>query len=162
MAQTTQLTAPHFVFTDLFSLIGAYSHVKAILDAAITNMDVKVTLQRELPQVVPYLEQIGEKLFPKVAPEMRVVAAAVASYDPNGTMWLQKSLNVLFHNGKIKLAEPLELDGVYGAKTRDAVEALQVSLNIKPDGWMGQITQAAIRGAIALLETKNGNAQQRV
>ncbi len=38
----------------------------------------------------------------------------------------------------------LIVDGIYGPKTRAAVEALQAKYGLKVDGFAGQITQAFI------------------
>jgi putative chitinase len=75
---------------------------------------------------------------------MRVVAAASATLDPNVTKWLQASLNKL-----LTPSPNLEIDGIYGPKTREAVETAQKKLGIPVDGWAGEVTQGAILTAFS-------------
>jgi peptidoglycan hydrolase-like protein with peptidoglycan-binding domain len=42
----------------------------------------------------------------------------------------------------------LEVDGIYGPATQEAVEAAQKKLGIPVDGWAGEITQGAIQAAL--------------
>jgi len=104
------------------------------------------SLETAVPQIVPQLASLGATLFPKVAPEMQAVAAASATFDPNVTKWLQASLNKL-----LTPSPNLVVDGVYGPKTRDAVEAAQKKLGIPADGWAGDVTQGAIQAALIKL-----------
>lgn len=99
-----------------------------------------------MPQIIPQLAEIGAALFPKVPAEMQVVAAASATFDPNVTKWLQTALNKL-----LTPSPNLVVDGVYGQKTREAVEAIQKKLGITVDGWAGEITQGAIQTALSKL-----------
>lgn len=85
-------------------------------------------------------EQLGSKLYPKLAPELHAVAAIVTSYSPDYTMWVQRSLNALLP----ALPQPLTVDGKYGHKTRAAVEVLQAQLGLKVDGWAGDVTMTAL------------------
>jgi putative chitinase len=103
-------------------------------------------LQTTAPQIIPHLASIGAALFPKVTPEVQVVAAASATFDPNVTKWLQVALNKL-----ITPSPKLVVDGVYGPNTREAVEAVQKKLGITVDGWAGEITQGAIQMALSRL-----------
>jgi len=53
-----------------------------------------------------------------------------------------------------KLVTPspnLVVDGIYGPKTREAVEAAQKKLGVTVDGWAGEITQGAIQTALSKL-----------
>lgn len=102
------------------------------------------SLEKAAPQIVPQLASLGASLFPKVAPEMQAVAAASATFDPNVTKWLQASLNKL-----LTPSPNLEVDGIYGLKTKEAVEAAQRMLGIPVDGWAGEITQGAIQAALS-------------
>lgn len=114
--------------------------VKELLDKGGVTQQ---SLQMAAPQVVPQLASLGASLFPKVAPEMQAVAAASATFDPNVTKWLQVALN------KILTPSPnLEVDGIYGPATQEAVEAAQKKLGIPVDGWAGEITQGAIQAAL--------------
>ncbi len=56
--------------------------------------------------------------------------------------WLQTSLN------KLGATPPLLVDGIYGAGTRTAVKAFQMSKKLIPDGKAGALTIAVIRAAL--------------
>ena len=134
---------PLTVLTLISSAVQAAGNIKGLLDQGGVT---KQSLQTTVPQIVPQLASIGAALFPKVAPELQVVAAASATFDPNVTKWLQAALNKL-----ITPSPNLVVDGVYGPKTREAVEAIQKKLGIDVDGWAGEITQGAIQLALSKL-----------
>jgi Putative peptidoglycan binding domain len=69
---------------------------------------------------------------------------AAATFDPNMTKRLQAELNKF-----LSPSPNLTVDGFYGPKTREAVEAAQRKLKITVDGWAGKVTQAAIQSALA-------------
>ena len=58
-------------------------------------------------------------------------------------MWLQAALNLLGY--------PLEIDGVFGQATFNAVVAFQTDHGLEPDGICGPLTRAAILEALAAL-----------
>lgn len=125
-------------------IISAVGTVKSIIDIANSNQDIVSKITAEVPHIVTILNDYATKLFPKVAPELRVAAAATSAFDPNVTKWLQGSLNAL-----VSPSPNLVVDGLYGPKTRAAVEALQTKLGLTVDGWAGQITQTAISNLLA-------------
>jgi murein L,D-transpeptidase YcbB/YkuD len=132
---------PLTMLTLISTAVQVASNVKGLLDQGGLTQQ---SLQAAVPQIIPQLADIGAALFPKVAPELQIVAAASASFDPNVTKWLQSSLNKL-----LAPSPNLAVDGVYGPKTREAVEAVQKKLGITADGWAGEITQAAIQTALS-------------
>jgi peptidoglycan hydrolase-like protein with peptidoglycan-binding domain len=77
-------------------------------------------------------------LFPKAAPNLKMLAGAIGAFDPNVTKWLQESLNKLLNP-----SPNLEVDGIYGPRTVEAVEALRQKLGLKAEGLEGQFIQAA-------------------
>jgi|ERR1043166_709088 peptidoglycan hydrolase-like protein with peptidoglycan-binding domain len=123
--------------------------VKAAIDLASSNMDLITKIKQLSAPLASILEGIGAELFPKAAPELHLVGGVIAAFDPNVTKWLQGSLNTV-----LNLTPPLVVDGMYGAKTRDAVEQLQAKLGLKVDGLAGALTQAAIAAALAKLSPK--------
>lgn len=134
---------PLTVLTLISTAVQVAGSVKGLLDQGGLT---KQSLQTTAPEIIPQLASIGAALFPKVSPEMQVVAAASATFDPNVTKWLQAALN------KIVTPSPnLVVDGIYGLKTREAVEAAQKKLGIAVDGWAGEITQGAIQMALSKL-----------
>lgn len=123
-------------------IVSAAGTVKNIIDIASSNADIVTKIKSAVPSIVDVLEDYATQLFPKVAPQLKVAAAAMSAFDPNVTKWLQGSLNALYDAG-------LEVDGLYGPKTRAAVEAVQEKLGLKVDGWAGTLTQAAIQAALS-------------
>lgn len=92
----------------------------------------------KLPQIVP-----GPTPKPQPAPD----GASPSSYD---TKWLQMMLNRLAVMNAFKAPDimPLQVDGSYGWKTREAVRAFQKALNITVDGLTGPETIKTIKQAL--------------
>ena len=134
---------PLAVLTLISTAVQVAGSVKGLLDQGGVT---KQSLQTTVPQIIPQLAEIGAALFPKVPAEMQLVAAASATFDPNVTKWLQTALNKL-----LTPSPNLIVDGVYGPKTQEAVEAVQKKLGITVDGWAGEITQGAIQTALSKL-----------
>jgi len=120
---------PLTVLTVISTSLQVAGTVKELLDKGGVTPQ---SLETAVPQIVPQLASLGASLFPKVAPEMQAVAAASATFDPNVTKWLQASLNKL-----LTPSPNLVVDGVYGPKTRDAVEAAQKKVG-HPCRWLGR------------------------
>ncbi len=136
-------------------IVSAASTIKSIIDVANSNEEIITKIKDAVPQLARLLGEYGSKLFPKVSPELQVAAAAMAAFDPNITKWIQGSLNAL-----VDPSPALVVDGIYGPKTRAAVETVQAKLGLEVDGWAGQLTQAAIQAALAkgpTLGAKNGS-----
>jgi peptidoglycan hydrolase-like protein with peptidoglycan-binding domain len=131
---------PITALTLISTSVQVAGQVKELLDKGSVTQQ---SLETAVPQIVPQLASLGASLFPKVAPELQAVAAASATFDPNVTKWLQGSLNKL-----LTPSPNLEVDGVYGPKTQEAVEAAQKQLGIPVDGWAGEVTQGAILAAL--------------
>jgi peptidoglycan hydrolase-like protein with peptidoglycan-binding domain len=129
-------------------LMQALPTIQKILSGASNNQVITANIQRQMPQdIVAALTQIGMQLFPKVSPALQIVAAVLAVYSkPSDIKDLQTALNKL-----VKPSPNLTVDGVYGAKTRDAVEALQEQLGLTIDGVAGHATKAAIAAELAKL-----------
>lgn len=133
--------------SSIFKLAIQYGPIiKNILDEASTNDAATQKIKIVAPSLTSVLANLGAELFPKAAPELHVLAAATASFDPNVTKWLQKALNNL-----VVPSPNLVVDGDYGKLTRAAVEALQAKLGLAVDGFAGQITQAAIQSLLLKL-----------
>jgi len=124
--------------------VGLAPTVKSILDAATGNESIVAKIKDISAPLAGILETVGETLFPKAAPALRIAAGAMAAFDPDVTKWLQGSLNSL-----LDPSPNLIVDGLYGPKTRAAVEQLQTKFGLRVDGWAGSLTQAAIASALA-------------
>lgn len=121
-------------------LITFGTTVKNILDQSSTNSDVVALITKLASPISGFLQQIGAQLFPEVKKELQIAAAAMATFDPNVVKWIQGAMNSLMN-----LPEPLEVDGIYGAKTKAAVRQFQVNNKMDViDGWAGRVTQALI------------------
>lgn len=125
-------------------ILNAATSIKSILDIANSNEGVVAKIKDILPETIPFLQSIGSQLFPKVAPQIQVAAAAMAAFDPNIVKWVQGACNTI-------LGTTLAVDGHYGDRTKAAVEQLQAKLGLKVDGFAGQITQLAISLAMSKL-----------
>lgn len=120
--------------------------IKETIDVSSSNSDLTAKIKQVAAPLVPFLEQMGAKMFPKAAQALHLVGAVVSSFDPNLTKWLQGGLN------KIVSPSPnLVVDGIYGPRTTAAVEAAQKQLNLTIDGIAGSVTQTAIQNALAKL-----------
>jgi len=134
-----------FNWLDAIRLAFQYGPVvKTILDEALTNADIVTKIQNVAGPVTGMLTSIGASLFPSASEEIQLVGAAIASFDPNVVKWIQKTINTVAAAGKLTIDAPLVEDGVYGAKTKAAIEAFQTQFNLKVDGVAGTITQAAM------------------
>jgi len=122
--------------------------VKAVIDAAESNTSLISKIKDLSSPLASLLEGLGAEFFPKAAPELHIVGGVLAAFDPNTTKWLQGSLNAILGS---TLNPQLVVDGIYGPKTRSAVEQLQAKLGLTVDGLAGAITQAAISALLAKL-----------
>lgn len=114
--------------------------IKAIWDEATSNDDAITKIKALLGgPVVSMLEWIGAQAFPKAAPAIHIIGGIVHSFDPSIAKWIQRCLNTL-----LTPSPNLVVDGIYGAKTKAAVEALQAKYGLKVDGLAGAVTQALI------------------
>lgn len=127
-------------------VIGLAPSIKAIYDAATTNTGVVDEIKKLSAPVATLLESIGQEFFPKASPTIAIVGGVIAAFDPNTAKWLQGALNTL-----LALSPSLVVDGVYGPKTKAAVEQMQTKLGLTVDGLAGKLTQAAIDAALAKL-----------
>lgn len=136
----------------VFQLAVQYGPIiKGLLDEATSNDDLAVKIQRMAQPLAATLTDIGQFLFPKAKPALFIVGGTIAAFDPNITKWLQGALNLV-----LSPSPQLVVDGLYGPKTRDAVERLQAQLGLTVDGLAGHITQAAIQAALAKLGGNDG------
>lgn len=126
-------------------LIPYVGDIKAIIAAATSNEEIAEKIKQAAPHLVNILEGVGGSLYPGLAPALRVVAGALATYDPDGVKWLQGALNEY-----LDLQPPLEVDGYIGQKTIAAVREAQQGLGIDPDGFAGKVTYAALKKALEL------------
>lgn len=123
--------------------------IKDAIDSAWSNDDLATKVKKIAGPLAPIIEQIGAKLFPKAAKELHIVGGVVAAFDPNVTKWLQGAMN------SVNTPSPnLVVDGIYGARTRAAVEQLQKQLGLVVDGLAGTITRAALDALLAKQQTK--------
>lgn len=131
-------------------LLQGASAIKSMIDSSASNQGLVATIEADIPILAPVLERMGELLFPKVAPQLRVAAAAVTQFDPNVTKWLQKVINAAWTGLGMTDPNPnLVVDGYYGRLTTAAVEAIQAKHGLKVDGWAGTLTQAFITGFLS-------------
>src|SRR5215475_15789819 len=93
--------------------------------------------------LLPLLNEIGKQKFPGIDERFAPAAAASTMFDPIRIKWLQTALNALGAN------PPLDVDGEYGPKTKDAVLQFQKAHELVTDGWAGDATHAALQLALS-------------
>jgi peptidoglycan hydrolase-like protein with peptidoglycan-binding domain len=120
--------------------------VREAIDLAESNTDLVSKIKSLSAPLAQLLEGVGSELFPKAAPGLHIVGGVLAAFNPNYAKWLQGALN-----STQNLNPPLVVDGVYGPRTRAAVEQVQAKLGLRVDGLAGQVTEAAIQALIAKL-----------
>lgn len=118
----------------ILALLRVGPEVKKWIDVGLPIID---ELGKEDSKLIPVFEKIGKELFPSLSDQIAIVAAAAdALFDPHGTMWVQRSLNLLQDSG-------LAVDGQYGSRTKAAVTAYQTANQPAAgpiDGWAGPVT----------------------
>jgi murein L,D-transpeptidase YcbB/YkuD len=100
--------------------------------------------------LLPLLGQIGKQMFPDIDERLAAAAAASTMFDPIRVKWLQTALNVIGAN------PPLDVDGEYGPKTKDAVLDFQKAHGLVADGWAGDLTHAALQLALSKTRPAGG------
>lgn len=95
-------------------------------------------VRNNLPAVFDLFSGVGKQLFPELSQQSQVAAAAVV-LDAQTTKRVQTQMN------KLGVQPPLDVDGVYGQKTKSAVSAFQKSEGgLVVDGWAGPLTRKAL------------------
>lgn len=115
-----------------------------------TNGHYAVFLNGLAAPVGKFIADVGSALFPKAAPELQLLGGSLAAFNTNYVKLVQGQINVLAPTIGVKL-DPLIVDGIYGAHTIAAVEAIQAHFGISVDGIAGNITQGFIAHALATL-----------
>ncbi len=95
------------------------------------------------------LAELGAQLFPKLSPELHAAAAALVVSHPNNTSWIQSAINVLASTGYITLTAQLAVDGIYGPKTKAAVELVQARLGFAGTGFVADMEYNAIAALLS-------------
>ena len=94
--------------------------------------------------VIGQLTELGSTLFPKLSPTLHAAAAALVVSHPDNTSWVQSAINILGASGYVTLVAPLAVDGIYGPKTKAAVELVQEKLGLPTTGFVADIEYNAI------------------
>lgn len=144
--------------TILSSITGVAPAMKSLVQQAFSAGNLVTMAQGVLSgNVVAALESTAETLFPKVAPEIRLAAALVTTYDHDHVKWLQGALNSI--NGD----KALVVDGIYGQATVAAVTKFQedtaAEFGLSVDGFAYKITNGAINAVLQRLLTPATTAQ---
>lgn len=103
-----------------------------------SGLDVFQTIQKNAPDVVNFLTNIGAMLFPNLSNPSQQAQAAATALDQETVKKIQAALNA-------KGASPqLDVDGAYGPKTKAAVLSYQQKNGLATDEWAGPITQQSL------------------
>ena len=89
--------------------------------------------------LLPLLMQLGSSVFPGVDPN-KAADAAFSLFDTEHIKWVQMALTLL--------GNTVDVDGVYGKGTKEAVSKFQTESSILVDGWAGTKTNEALRAAL--------------
>lgn len=122
--------------------------IGALITELTSNDDLATKIKLEAGPLADILTGIGATLFPDAAPELQLIGAAIAAFNPSSTKTLQGLLNAL-----VKPSPNLVVDGIYGAKTTAAIKQLQTQLGITPDGIAANLTQKALMAFLAKVPT---------
>lgn len=114
--------------------------VTDIWNAAKTNDDFMVKVQKMLPMVAKAAHEMSGTFLPDVASTVQEIAAAALTFNTELVKYAQRACNQI-----LDLKPPLDVDGMYGPKTTAAVKQLQKQLGLTPDGWFGKLTEAAVK-----------------
>ncbi len=114
------------------------SFVPGILKLAPSG-SVALSMLNSIGRLVEGLSDPGGKLH--------AISAIAAAYNPDYVMWIQGSLNRL-----VTPTPNLDVDGLPGPLTRAAIEQFQRQLGLPADGWVYELTQAAIQTALYALD----------
>lgn len=90
--------------------------------------------------LLPMLMQLGTAAFPNVDPN-KAANAATTLFDTEHTKWVQVALHLLGFG-------TIDVDGVYGKGTKDAVSQFQTTHGLAVDGWAGTNTTEVLRAEL--------------
>lgn len=103
-----------------------------ITEALKKRQSVFELLQSLGPDLIPFLQNVGSKMFPGLSDPKQMVQAGALALDMNHVREIQEALNDL-----VPLDEPLTVDGHYGDKTKAAAKKFQAANGLEADGWIG-------------------------
>jgi len=118
--------------------------VVSLITQAVSNEDLETKLRNLSAPVASLIENIGSTLFPQASSTLHIVAGAIAAFNPDLVKWIQSGLSAV-----MTPSPNLVVDGIYGPKTKAAIQAFQKQQGLVIDGIAGALTQAAIDGLLA-------------
>lgn len=133
-----------FIVKILPTIVSAVGTIKDIIDVANDNDGIVKNVRQAVPKLASLLEDVGGFLFPKAEPQLRIAAAVMTQFNESATKGVQTALNAL-----LDPSPKLVVDGLYGPKTKAAVERFQAQMGLDVDGWAGKMTKAAIDKLLA-------------
>ncbi len=116
------------------------SVVQWIWNAATSNQDFLTKVEQLLPAVAGVANQIATEFFPTAAPAVAKFTSTALMFNTELVKYAQQACNLV-----LKDVTPLEVDGMYGPLTKEAVTKLQMQLGLTADGIFGKITEAAVK-----------------
>jgi hypothetical protein len=131
-------------------IFRAINAAPQIQQAIRTGTPTVQAVEENARDLLPLLRQIGQQMFPGIDDKLAPAAAASTMFDPMRVKWVQTALNVLGTN------PPLDVDGEYGPKTKDAVLQFQTAHGLVVDGWAGDVTHTELQLALAKIKPAGG------
>jgi murein L,D-transpeptidase YcbB/YkuD len=122
------------------------THMGEIQRVATRVATIHGDVQRMLPQLLATINEAqrtlseANVLLGQIAPEFFTTAPMTAIVNHElvyDVRWLQASLNAV-------LGTNLEVDGILGPLTQDAIRQFQHTRGLTVDGWCGIVSQAAL------------------
>jgi murein L,D-transpeptidase YcbB/YkuD len=118
---------------DLMAILSLISVVTGVIQTAKSNEDIATKITNIAGPLVPVLTSLAKQYFPGVP---NPVAVGATMLDVVTVKHIQSALNSKNQAGVV-----LDVDGLYGAATKDAVKAFQTANKLTVDGWAGKNTQ---------------------
>lgn len=135
-------------------LLSAYDTVSGLITSAKSNEDIVTKIGTLSPRISQFVSWLGQTLFPGVNPQLQNAAAAISIFGQDFVKSSQMTLNIV--SPLLGLPAPnLDVDGVVGPLTQAATKAVQEALKGKNwkdlvvDGFYGFKTRDAINAFLA-------------
>lgn len=110
---------------------------------ATSNQSFLTKVEQELPVLAKYAPAIVQQIYPQGASSAQQLATAAVALNAQLVRYAQQACNLI-----LSPSPALQVDGMYGPKTKAAVEQLQKTLGLTADGIIGKLTEAAIKKAL--------------
>ncbi len=130
-------------------VLTAYDTISSLITSAKSNEDVVSKISNLSPRIAEFLKWLGATIFPGVNPQLQDAAAAISIFGKEFVKAAQMTLNIV--SPLLGIESPnLAVDGISGPLTQAATKTVQEALQSKDwkdlvvDGFYGFKTRDAI------------------